>query len=300
MFKGSFVALITPFLEDGSLDIASFRRLVSWQVEQGTEGLVIAGSTGESATLSSEELSTLLQVALEEAGGKIPILLGTGSNSTKASIEKTLQAKRLGASGCLVVFPYYNKPSFEGCAMHVQKIADCGLPTVLYHHPGRTGLLFSAEQLAALCKHPQIVGLKDCSANLDLVQEFVRLSPKPLFCGDDSLTIPFFAAGATGGISVLGNLIPKPWSFFMKACSSNRLDLARLFYRSFAPLCKALFLESNPICVKYAMSLAGLCQPHLRLPLILPQEKSRHEVERAYSLFQQEALPLLQEASTRS
>ena len=285
MLKGSLVALITPFQEDGSLDINSFRKIVAWQIEQGSDGLVICGSTGESATLSPLEQKTLIQIAVQESRGRIPIIAGTGTNDTRTTVERTLQAKEAGADGCLVIFPYYNRPTFEGCLIHFEKVAACGLPTIIYHHPGRTGLRFSPKELAEICDLPGIIGLKEAGGNIDQASEFMKLSSKTLFSGDDNLSLPLIAAGAKGVISVLGNLFPKEWALFIREALLGDLQKADSLYSELAPLCEAMALETNPQCIKYAMSLDNRCSSFLRLPLLVPKEKTREQIKNVYQDF---------------
>ncbi len=285
MFKGSLVALITPFQENGSLDVDRFQKIVAWQIEQGSEGLVICGSTGESATLSSLEQKKLIEVAVQESRGRVPIIAGTGTNDTKTTVERTLQAKEAGADGCLVIFPYYNRPTFEGCLIHFEKVTECGLSTIIYHHPGRTGLRFSPSQLAEICELPGVTGLKEAARDVEHSIEFMRLSSKALFSGDDNLSLPLIAAGAKGVISVLGNLLPKQWALFIKEALSGDLKRAETLYKEMAPLCEVMALETNPQCVKYAMSLDERCSSFLRLPLLIPKEKTREQIKNAYLAF---------------
>ncbi len=275
MFRGSATALITPFLQDDTIDFKSFRNLVSWQIEQGVDALIVAGSTGESATLSCSEQKALIEAAVAEAKGRVPVIAGTASNNTKTAVERTKAAKEAGATGCLVVFPYYNKPTFEGCRIHFEKIAEQGLPVIIYYHPGRTGLFFSPKQLAELCSISGIAGLKDCSGSVEAASEFMRLSDKPLFSGDDPLTLPLIAVGAQGVISVTGNIRPKQWGDFVHKALLGDLDAARRLYVPLASICRAMALETNPQCIKYAMSLEGHCHCRMRLPLLSPGEKNR-------------------------
>src|SRR3989339_547334 len=165
MIHGSIVALITPFLENEELDIESFKKLIHFQIEQGTKGLVIGGTTGEASTLSSEELELIISVAVKESAGRVPIIAGVGTNCTKETVQKTIQAKSLGADSCIVIFPYYNRPGFQGCLAHFKAVSQCQMPFIVYYHPGRTGILLSILELAEICSLPNVVGLKDCSGN---------------------------------------------------------------------------------------------------------------------------------------
>ena len=285
MFKGSLVALVTPFCEDGSLDTDRFKKIVAWQIEQGSDGLVICGSTGESPTLSPLEQKILIEIAVRESRGRIPIIAGTGTNDTRTTIERTIQAKEAGVDGCLVIVPYYNRPTFEGCFIHFEKVTECGLPTIIYHHPGRTGVRFSPKELAEICDLSGVMGLKEAGGNIENASEFMKLSSKFLFSGDDNLSLPLITAGAKGVISVLGNLFPKEWAEFIKEALKGDLQKAEELYLALTPISEALSLETNPQCIKYAMSLDKRCSPFLRLPLLVPKEKTREQIEAAYQAF---------------
>ncbi|MES2200273.1 MAG: 4-hydroxy-tetrahydrodipicolinate synthase, partial [Chlamydiota bacterium] len=261
MLQGSIVALITPFLADGEIDLPSFRKLVSWQIEQGSNALVICGSTGESSTLSSQEQKQLIEIAVLEARGRVPIIAGTGSNDTRVAVERTNLAKEAGADGCLVIFPYYNKPTLEGCTAHFEKISQCNLPFIIYHHPGRTGLCFSPKELANLCTLPNVTGLKEASGNVEAALEFMRFSKVSLFSGDDSLALPLIAMGAKGSISITGNIRPREWAYFIQRALIGDIEGARQLYSSLSSICRVMVLETNPQCIKYAMSLEGHCAP---------------------------------------
>ncbi len=287
MLNGSIVALITPFLIDGSIDFTSFRRMISWQIEQGTKGLVICGSTGESSTLSSSEQAELISIAVKEANGRIPIIAGTGSNDTRIAVERTAKAKELGVDAALVIFPYYNKPTFEGCLSHFEKIGACGLPAILYHHPGRTGIRFSPKQLAELLLIDQMIGIKEATGDVDHCVELMQLTSKFLYVGDDTLALPLIAAGAKGSISVIGNLIPKQWSLFIDECLMGNFSKARDLSFSLSSLCRTMFLETNPQCIKYAMSLEGHCEPYMRLPLVIPRDSTKRAIIEAFNAFKQ-------------
>jgi 4-hydroxy-tetrahydrodipicolinate synthase len=281
MFRGSLVALITPFLANGEIDYEAFRNLVVWHIEQNTNGVVIAGTTGEGPTLSTEEEVELLKIAMQESRGRIPVIMGTGSNDTKTSIAKTQQAKNLGADACLVIVPYYNKPTFEGCVEHYRRIAEVNLPVIIYHHPGRTGIKFSASQLCQLASIRGVVGIKESSGDMDLAAELIRNSSTVVFSGDDSLTLPMIALGAQGVISVAANVIPKQWSLFCDLCLKGQFYEAKKEFDKAADFCKALFLEVNPQPVKYAVSLLKRCEPHLRLPLLPPKEDVKIKISKA-------------------
>ncbi|MCX6989941.1 MAG: 4-hydroxy-tetrahydrodipicolinate synthase [Chlamydiae bacterium] len=281
MLQGSIAAIITPFLENGEVDFIGFRNLVLWHIEEKTDALVICGTTGEGSTLSPEEQIELLRSAVREAKGRVPVIMGTGTNDTRVSARNTEAAKENGADGCLVIVPYYNKPTFEGCYEHFSRIANVGLPVIVYHHPGRTGIKFSAEQLSDLCLIPQVIGIKDASGDIQLAAEFMRISSASFFSGDDALTLPLIALGAKGVISVVANVIPGPWKELVASCIEGDYTRARVLLAKYLPLCNALFLETNPQGVKYAVSLLKRCEPYLRLPLIEPKEVVKEQIARA-------------------
>lgn len=287
MIRGLMVALITPFLENGDLDLESFKRLIHFHKEQGTKGLVIAGTTGESPTLSDEELDLLISSAVKESQGKIPIIAGVGTYSTKESVERAKRAKKIGADAAIAVFPYYNRPMFHGCLAHFKAIAECGLPLIVYYHPGRTGVRLLARELAEICTLPGVISLKDCSGDPAYALEVKRLCGKPLFSGNDPLTMPFMEGGADGLISVIANLFPAYWNELIEASLRGEMDVARALYAKMEPLCQALDLEINPQGIKYAMSLMGYSSPMLRLPLLLPQKEVQQKIKEALELCEQ-------------
>lgn len=270
ILQGSFVALITPFNAQGEIDISALRRLLNWQVENRTDGLILCGSTGEGAALSLEEKLTIFQLAHEEVGGKMSLIASTGSNVTKESVFLTQKAKEIGMDGAIAIVPYYSRPSFSGCLEHFRQIADVGLPLIVYHHPGRTGLKLSSEELRKISSLEGVCGIKEASGDFALAMELVKHIP--LFSGDDSLALPQMSIGFTGSISIVGNAVPKEWKAFVD--TQNR----ELFFELY-PLCQALNLESNPICVKYAMSKLGYCEPHLRLPLTEPSAATKEQID---------------------
>ncbi|MCX6989280.1 MAG: dihydrodipicolinate synthase family protein [Chlamydiae bacterium] len=186
MLKGSIVALITPFLPSEAVDYSHFRELISWHIKEKTDGFVICGTTGEAPTLSDDEQMQLLRIAIDESDGKLPVIMGTGSNDTRTCMRKTKEAKENGADAALVIVPYYNKPSFQGCLAHFTQVASVGLPLIIYHHPGRTCLKFTAQQLSQICQIPGVIGLKESSGDLDLIAEFMQTSSVSVFSGDDS------------------------------------------------------------------------------------------------------------------
>jgi 4-hydroxy-tetrahydrodipicolinate synthase len=268
-FKGSITALITPF-KDGKVDVPAFRKLVEWQIDQGTHGLVPCGTTGESPTLSHEEHRQVIELCIEAAAGRVPVIAGTGSNSTAEAIELTRHAKDAGADGVLVVTPYYNKPTQEGLYLHYKAINDCAdIPILIYNIPGRSVIDISVDTMARLFKLSNIVGVKDATANMARVSQqraamgadFIQLS------GEDATALGFMAHGGVGCISVTANIAPALCAEFQLACLAGNFRLALQLQDRLMPLHEALFVESNPGPVKYAASKLGLCAAKTRLPL---------------------------------
>ena len=268
-FQGSITALITPF-KDGSLDEAAFRKLVDWQIDQGTHGLVPCGTTGESPTLDHDEHRRVIELCIEAAGGRVPVIAGTGSNSTAEAVELTRHAESAGADGVLAVTPYYNKPTQEGLYLHYNAInAAADIPIVIYNIPSRSVVDMSVETMARLFKLKNIVGVKDATANLARVSqqraamghEFVQLS------GEDATALGFNAHGGIGCISVTANIAPALCSEFQLACLGGNFKRALELQDRLMPLHEALFVESNPGPAKYAASKLGLCEEDTRLPL---------------------------------
>ncbi|MFY7842673.1 MAG: 4-hydroxy-tetrahydrodipicolinate synthase [Rhabdochlamydiaceae bacterium] len=285
MFKGSIVALVTPFDKQGKVDLDSLARLVSYHVEQGTDGILCLGTTGEASTLSEEEREMVIKTVIQQTKKQIPVIAGTGTNSTLQSIEYTKKAQQLGVDACLVVIPYYNKPNAVGCLSHFKEIDKLGLPIMLYHNPARTGIKLSLDSLLSICDLPNVVAVKECSSDLDLVFELTQKTPKTILAGDDSYTLPMMLWGAKGICSVVANLVPKKWKEMVTAYEKNNVCTAKKIMQDVFPLCKALFLESNPQCVKYAMSLLNLCPPYLRLPLVLPSEDNQKKIKKALESY---------------
>jgi 4-hydroxy-tetrahydrodipicolinate synthase len=256
----------------------AFRALVSRVVAGGADFLVALGSTGEAATITDAERDELLKAALEEARG-VPVILGTGHNSTVKAVELSVRAARLGADGILVVTPYYNKPQSAGIEAHFRAIASAapGLPIIVYNVPGRTGLNLLPKDLSRLWAIPELVAVKESSGNLAQIGEILRTMPdgKLLFSGDDSLALPAIALGGAGLISVLGNILPAEAKALVDAALAGRRDEARKLHARLLPMIDALFLESNPAPLKAALSLAGFCSDTVRLPLASASEATR-------------------------
>jgi 4-hydroxy-tetrahydrodipicolinate synthase len=281
--KGSIPALITP-MKNGAVDEAAFRRLVAWQIAEGSHGLVPCGTTGESPTLSHEEHMRVVQICVEEAGGRVPVIAGAGSNSTAEALALTRHAKDVGADAVLSVTGYYNKPSQEGLYRHYAAIAEAvDIPILIYNIPGRAIVEVSVETMARLSKIANIVGVKDATANL------MRPSRERLACekgwrmmsGEDGTALGYMAHGGHGCISVTANVAPKLCSQFQEACMQGAFDTALALQDRLMPLHDALFCEPSPAPVKYGASLLGLCTDEVRLPLVAATETARARVREA-------------------
>jgi 4-hydroxy-tetrahydrodipicolinate synthase len=270
MFKGSIVAIVTPF-KNGRVDEEAYRELIEFQIQNGTHAIVPCGTTGESATLGMAEHNRVINVAVEAVNKRVPVIAGTGGNSTSEAIELTEHAKKSGADATLQVTPYYNKPTQEGLYQHFKAIAKAvPLPQVLYNIPGRTGVNMLPETVARLAELPEIVCVKEASGNLAQMAEIVRLAGDKitLLSGDDNVTLPVLSIGGKGVISVVANIAPGDSADLVTAWEAGNFDTAKaLFYKLF-PLCQAMFYETNPIPVKTSLALMGKIQDELRLPLV--------------------------------
>ena len=279
MFKGSIVAIVTPF-KNGELDEEAYRELIEFQIEKGTSAIVPTGTTGESATLSMEEHARVLDVAVKAVNKRIPVIAGTGGNNTDEAIELTAHAKKVGADATLQVTPYYNKPTQEGLYQHFKAVAKAApLPQVLYNVPGRTSVNLLPTTVARLAELPEVVAIKEASGNLVQMAEIVHLvgDKIALLSGDDNLTLPVLALGGTGVISVVANIVPRGTADMVSAWERGDFGRSReLFYR-LLPLCQAMFYETNPIPVKTALALMGKIEGEFRLPLapISPANEER-------------------------
>ncbi len=266
-FHGAITALVTPF-KNGKVDEKALARLVRHQIASGTDGLVPVGTTGESPTLSFKEHERVIKVVIEAAYHEVPVIAGTGSNSTDEAIQLTRFAKKAGAQSALMVTPYYNKPTQEGLYRHYAEVAKkVDIPIVLYNVPGRTGVTLSPETVARLSKIRSIVAIKEATGSMDQASHILSLCDITVLSGDDSLTLPLLAIGAKGVISVVANILPKDISELVDSFFAGNLAQAQRIHKKLFPLCRAMFIETNPIPVKRAMSLLGLCGGDLRLPL---------------------------------
>lgn len=290
VFQGSMVAVVTPF-KDGRVDETKVRELVEFHIKNGTDVLVPCGTTGESPTLSHDEHRRVIELAIQTANKRIPVVAGTGSNSTAEAIDLTRFAKNAGADGALVVLPYYNKPTQQGLIAHCRAIADAvELPLILYNIPGRTGINMLPDTLAVLADHPNIVGMKEATGNLEqMTHDIVLCGAKLSFLsGDDTLTLPLMAVGGKGVISVVANIVPRDVADLTRAFLSGDWKRARELHLKLFPLCQAMFCETNPIPVKTAMALMGMINGELRLPLCPMSEANLNKLKaamRAYGLI---------------
>ena len=269
MFEGIHTAIITPF-RDGDVDEAALRELVERQIDAGVDGLVPCGSTGESATLSHLDHRRVVEIVIETAAGRVPVIAGTGSNSTREAIELTMHAKQAGAQGALLLSPYYNKPTQEGIYAHYAAVAqETKFPIMVYNSPGRTASNISAETVGRLARLENIVGIKEASGDLDQVARIIAKSPAEftVVSGDDSLTLPMLALGGKGVISTTANVAPKPMCELVRHFQAGDLSGAREIHYRLLPLFDALFCETNPIPLKAAMAVLGWCSEEIRLPL---------------------------------
>jgi 4-hydroxy-tetrahydrodipicolinate synthase len=284
MFKGSLVALITPMREDGSVDERAYAEFVDWQIKEGTHGVVPVGTTGESPTLSHDEHRRVVEIAIEVARGRVPVIAGAGSNSTEEAIALTRHAKEAGADAALIVTPYYNKPTQEGLYLHFTAIADAvDLPIIIYNIPPRSVVDMTVETMARLAKHKNIIGLKDATANLTRPLQQKRACG-PDFCqlsGEDHTALAFNASGGHGCISVTANVAPRLCSDMHSAWMEGRLKDAMAIQDRLLPLHDALFAETSPGPVKFAASLLGKASERCRLPLAPVMEPTRAKVRAA-------------------
>ena len=286
MFKGSNVALITPFKNNG-LDEEAYIKLIHFHIDNGTNGLVPAGTTGESPTLSHDEHQRVIDLCIKESNGKIPVIAGTGSNSTEEAISLTTHAEKAGANGALIVTPYYNKPTQEGLYQHYKAINDkCGIPIIIYNIPGRSVIDMSVDTMARLFELKNIVGVKDATGDLHRVDQTLEKMGKDFIqlTGNDDNAFEFNKRGGVGTISVTANIAPKLCSDFQKFSKSdtdNEMNEAERLDKILQPVHHSMFVESNPSPVKYAAKLLGLCDDNVRLPLVKVTDTTKEIVKKA-------------------
>ena len=287
MFSGSFVAIVTPF-RDGSVDIERLESLVDFHADNGTDGIVPCGTTGESATMSHDEHELVIRTVVERGRGRVKVLAGTGSNNTAEAIRLTQFAQEVGADGALLITPYYNKPTQRGLVRHYEAIAAAtDIPLVLYNVPGRTAVDMLPETIAECASIPNVVGVKEASGSVDRTVEILRRSDLAVLSGDDSLTLPLMLSGASGVISVAANLAPREVSDMTRHAAAGDYETARKIHLKLFPLFGGLFMETSPIPVKAAMGMLGLCRDEVRLPLTPLEE---HNTPRLRSLLSEQGL----------
>ena len=269
MFSGSMVALVTPF-KNGQVDWPSLEALVEFHLENGTNGIVPCGTTGESATLSHAEHDEVIRIVIKTVNKRVPVIAGTGSNSTDEAVRLTKEAERSGADGALMISPYYNRPTQEGIYQHYKKVASAvGIPLIVYNIPGRTGSKIEPETLARLAEIKNVAGVKEATGSVDQAIDVIRLCGDRLavYSGEDSLIYSLMSLGGKGVISTVANVAPKQTAQLAQACLAGRWDEARKMQFQLIPLIRSLFIETNPIPVKTALALMGKCSGELRLPM---------------------------------
>jgi 4-hydroxy-tetrahydrodipicolinate synthase len=280
MFTGSLVAIVTPFRK-GKVDERALADLIEWQIAHGTNGIVPCGTTGESATLSHDEHNRVIELTVEVVRRRVPVVAGTGSNSTDEAIALTKHAKQAGADAALLITPYYNKPTQEGLYRHYRAVAEAvDLPLVLYNIPGRTGVNMLPSTIARLTALPTIVGVKEGSGSVQQASDIVQMCGDRLtvLAGDDALTLPMMAVGGKGVITVTANIVPAEMARLVEAFAEGKIEEARRIHFKLSPLFAALFFETNPIPVKEALSLMGKIDPELRLPLCSMAQDTREKL----------------------
>ena len=270
-FQGTGTAMITPFKADGTIDEKSLRRFVDFQIDGGVDMLLPCGTTGEGATLDEQETDRVIQIVIEQAKRRVPVIAGAGSNSTAKAVQITRRAKKAGADGVLSVGPYYNKPTQQGFYEHFKAIAEAeNMPVIVYNVPGRTGSNIEAKTMLRLAEIPNIVAVKEASGNIGQIMEIIREAPRDfrVLCGDDAMALPVIAVGGDGIVSVVSNEAPSMMSEMIDAALDGHLDKAKELHYKLLPLMNINFIESNPIPVKSALAMMGLIEENYRLPLV--------------------------------
>jgi 4-hydroxy-tetrahydrodipicolinate synthase len=293
ILQGAYTAMITPMLADGSVDYEGFRKNVQFQLEQGIDGLLPLGTSGETPTLTEDEEEKLLQIVLpavkefnKKNGKDVKVMIGAGSNCTRDAVRYVQRAKDMGGDFALVVTPYYNKPSDEGIFRHFEAVSKVGIPIVVYNIQGRTGKNISTSLLQRIADLPNIIGVKEASGSINQMMEVIEkiVARHPDFCvmsGDDGLTLPLMAAGGKGVISVVTNMIPGLMAELVHDCMEGKFDEARKIHYRLQPFFRAAFVDGNPSCIKYAMNVKGIPAGSLRLPLVEPKAEAKVIIENA-------------------
>ena len=282
MLRGSIPALATPFNKSGKPCKRTYKKLINWHIKSGSDGILVAGCTGESFTLTEKERDELLSLAVETAKGKIPVIMGTGASSTAVAVDRTKRAKKIGADYALVITPFANKPTQAALEKYFLEVAEVGLPIILYNVPSRTGTNLAPETVCRLAEHPNIVAIKEASGSLDAISAIISCAPKDfvVLSGDDSLTLPMLALGARGVVSTVANIAPKEFAQMVRAFEEGDLETARQIHFRLFPVIKALFVEGNPVPLKAAMAMMGLCEERLRPPLTPASENTKKLLEK--------------------
>lgn len=280
MFSGSIVALVTPF-KNGEVDYEALRELIEFQIAGGTNGILSCGTTGESATLSHEEHDRVVEFVVQTVGKRVPVIAGSGSNSTREALRLTRHAKDVGADAALVITPYYNKPTQRGLHAHFERLAkEVDIPIIMYNVPGRTGVSIAPETVAALSKMPNIVAIKEASGSLGQVSQILSLCGITILSGDDSLTFPMMALGAKGVVSVVANVLPALVAEMVSCFLKGNTERARALHYELYEMSKTLFIETNPIPVKAALAMMGKIAEEYRLPLCSMSPENRAKLEK--------------------
>jgi 4-hydroxy-tetrahydrodipicolinate synthase len=281
MIRGSMVALITPFNEDGSVNYAKVKELVQWHIDEGTDGIVVLGTTAETPTLNQDEKDMIVKTAIEVADGRIPIIVGSGSNNTLSSRDQSIKYQNMGADGLLVITPYYNKTNKKGMIQHFKTIADAvSIPIILYNVPGRTGCSLTYEAVKELSQHKNIIGIKEASGNISFVSKVSKLicDDFTVYSGNDDMIVPLMSLGGAGVISVFANILPKETHLMTKAYLDGDVEKARKMQLRYLDFINALFIETNPIPIKEAMNQAGMNVGGYRLPLYEMEEGTKNRL----------------------
>ncbi len=285
MFTGSIVALVTPF-KDGVVDYDKLEELVEYHIDNGTNGIIPCGTTGESPTLTHREHGEVVGKVIETANGRIPVIAGTGSNSTSEALSLTKHAEKTGAAGSLIITPYYNKPTQRGLYEHYMAIAEeVDIPIIIYNVPSRTGVSINPETVARLYEHKNIVAIKEATGNIDQASHILSLCDIIVLSGDDSLTLPIMSVGGKGVVSVLANILPGDVSDIVSSFLSGEFGKAQNLHRRLFSLCKAMFIETNPIPVKTAMKLLGRLNGEMRLPMCKMSDENENKLKEVLKEF---------------
>jgi 4-hydroxy-tetrahydrodipicolinate synthase len=275
MLNEMIVTVPTPFKGSGDVDNEALKKHIEWLIREQVDGIVVCSVAGEGSTLSEEEFLEVVKTAVKAADKKVPIFAMAGTNDTLQTVRRIKEIKRYGAAGALVIVPYYNRPSAEGCIKHFQEAAKCGLPIIACHHPSRTGVKLNAATWVEILAIPEVIALKESSGDVDFVRELLPLTSKPILCGDDPSALAMIQIGVMGVVSTFGNLAPKEWKEMIQSVKTNHLEKAFALHHQFEKLCRALHIESEPQGIKFAMHLLDKCALTMRLPMVEPRETTK-------------------------